>query len=491
MKNMFVDTTLSAVSIWMTYFVQIALAYLTTRGVCKLIHSPRIRLRLWGCFLFLTIAGWTIVGVHVSAGSSVFLTIGSVHVTGKRGQWGYWPVSGSWAGHLAWVEPWTWRLYLSMVIICMFQLVWKAMRLRSFLRTGQPPSEEVGLLFRRLCREMKVSRCDLILLADLRSPATACWWRPHVLLPTELVPFLDTSQLADVLRHELTHVRCRHYLWDRLAALGCRVVFFHPAVWFAHRRLRQERELACDLAVVQDGVDGRLHYAECLVKLARWWLLAPRNSPDAIGFSSSESLLTARVRALLRETSPCSGFQQAARNGLIAVVATTAVCFLPTIGITLYQSLPWASMVTPPRRDNATPRQHVAATDRESKMPTRKEPYSEVTLKAQLPPMQNEVMSQPAALFEHLRSPALPVLGNPSKDAPQAPETNSTPAPTGSDRSESVAMHPVWDESPMPRPSTAVPNWQRATIDAINTGVSLATGGGESGDGQAEQHGKH
>jgi len=40
------------------------------------------------------------------------------------------------------------------------------------------------------------------LLLELRSPATACWWRPHVLLPTELVlswtvasllTFCDTS----------------------------------------------------------------------------------------------------------------------------------------------------------------------------------------------------------------------------------------------------------------------------------------------------------
>jgi beta-lactamase regulating signal transducer with metallopeptidase domain len=483
---MFVDTNLSAISTWMTYFVQIALGYLTTRGLCALIHSPRIRLRLWGCFLFLTTAGWTILGVQASADSSVPLTNGSLPVIGNRGQWGFWPVSGSSAGHLAWVGPWAWRLYLSIVIIFMLQLLWKSLRLRSFLRAGQIPSEEVGLLFQRLCREMKVPRCDLILLGDLRSPATACWWRPRVILPTELVPYLDSGQLADVLRHELIHVRCRHYMWDRLADLACRLVFFHPAVWFAHRRVRQERELACDLAVVQDG-GRRLDYAECLVKLARWWFLARGNSPDAIGFSSSESLLTARVRALLRETSPCSGFQQLARRGAVSVVATTAVCFLPSIGVTLYQSRPWASVTTPPQHHSAAPRKHVAGTDRESKMPTRKE----VSLEAGPPPVQTGAMSQPAALWDHLSSPALPVLQNPSTGTPQDPEANSTPGLAGNDRRESVSVHPVWDESPMPRPSTTAPNWQTATIDAIRIGVNLATGGGESPDGQVEQQGNH
>jgi beta-lactamase regulating signal transducer with metallopeptidase domain len=487
MKGMFVDTNLTAISTWMTYFVQIALGYLTTRGLCALIHSHRIRLRLWGCFLLLTTAGWTIFGVQVSADSSVPLTNGSLPVIANRGQWGVWPVSGSWAGHLAWVGPWTWRLYLSIVIIFMLQLLWKSLRLRSFLRAGQTPSEEVSLLFQRLCREMKVRRCELILLGDLRSPATACWWRPRVILPTELVPYLDSGQLADVLRHELIHVRCRHYMWDRLAALGCRLVFFHPAVWFAHRRMRQERELACDQAVVQDGVDRRLDYAECLVKLARWWFLARRNSPGAIGFSSAESLLTARVRALLRETSPCSGLQQAARHGVVAVVATTAVCFLPSIGVTLYESRTWASVITPPERHTATARRHVAGTDRESKMPTGKE----ASLEAQVPPVESRAMSQPAALLDHLSSPALPVLRSTSTSAPQDPEANLTPEPAGNDQRGSIAVHPVWDESPMPRPSTTAPNWRKATIDAISIGVNLATGGGESPDGQVEQQGNH
>jgi beta-lactamase regulating signal transducer with metallopeptidase domain len=484
---MFVDTTLSAVSTWMTYFVQIALTYLITRGICALIHSPRIRFRLWGCFLFVAVFGWTVFYLPASAGSPVALTTGAVPVTGNRGLWGSLPVSGSWAGHLAWVGVWTWRLYLSIFILCIFQLAWKSLRLRRFLRSGQPPSQEVDLLFQSLCREMKVSRCDLILIAGLRSPATACWWRPHVLLPTELAPFLDTSQLADVLRHELTHVRRHHYLWDRLAAVGCRVVFFHPAVWFAHRRLRQERELVCDLAVVQTGADRRLPYAECLVKLVRWWFLARRNSPDTIGFSSSESMLARRVRALLRETPPGSGLQQAARRGLVAVVATTAVCLLPSIGITLYRSLPRNSTITRSHLDNASSHRHVLATDRESKMPTRKALSPQVAPNTQFPSMRTEV----ATLFEHLGSPPLPVLGSPSTVAPHAPEASSTPPLTRSDRSVSVASHPVWDEAPMTRLSIPAPNWQRATIDTINTGVGLATGGGESEDGQVGEQGNH
>jgi hypothetical protein len=160
---------------------------------------------------------------------------------------------------------------------------------------------------------------------------------------------------------------------------------------------------------------------------------------------------------------------------------------LPSIGVTLYESRTWASVITPPQRHSATARRHVAGTDRESKMPIGKE----ASLEAQVPPVESRAMSQPAALLDHLSSPALPVLRSPSTGAPQDPEANSTPEPAGNDQRGSIAVHPVWDESPMPRPSTTAPNWRKATIDAISIGVNLATGGGESPDGQVEQQGNH
>lgn len=484
MKNMFVDSTLSAMSTWITYFAQIALGYLITLGICALIQNPRTRFRLWGCFLFLTVIGWTVFCLPGPAGSFVAATTSALPFTGNRGLWEGLPVSGSWAAQLAWLGPWTWRFYLSIFTICIVQLGWRSLRLRNFLRSGEPPSAEVDLLFQSVCQEMKVSRCDLILLPGLRSPATACWRRPRVLLPTELVPFLDTSQLADVLRHELTHVRGRHYLWDRLAAVGCRVVFFHPAVWLAHRRLRRERELACDLAVVQASADRRLPYAECLVKLVRWCFLARKNSPDAIGFSSSESMLTTRVRAVLRETNRSSGLQQAARGGLVAAVATTALCVLPSIGITLYRFVPRNATIARSDLHDASSHRHVAGIPNESKM---RPPKAPAPPSAQLSSTRTEV----AALFEHLNSPALPVLGNPSTVASGSPQ--ATPPPSGNGQDTAPASHPVWDEAPASGTSISAPDWQRATIDAIRVGVAVGTGTGEgeSRDGQVGQQGNH
>jgi hypothetical protein len=73
------NNSLSAESTWMTYFVQIALGYLGTWTVCALIQRPAVRLRLWRCFLFLTVASWLVLLAPApgpAVGSSITSPIG-------------------------------------------------------------------------------------------------------------------------------------------------------------------------------------------------------------------------------------------------------------------------------------------------------------------------------------------------------------------------------------------------------------------------------
>jgi len=108
---------------------------------------------------------------------------------------------------------------------------------------------------------------------------------------------------VQVLQHELTHVRRRDYLWDRLSTIGCYLIFFHPVAWLARRALRWERELVCDESVVPPSTEGRLEYASCLTSLATWWFLQEHPTGPIDFLSTRSSLLAARVRALLARPS--------------------------------------------------------------------------------------------------------------------------------------------------------------------------------------------
>src|SRR5581483_4716769 len=95
---------------------------------------------------------------------------------------------------------------------------------------------------------------------QVQAPVAVGFFRPAVIIPDWLMHELSSSQLRQVILHELTHLRRRDD-WTNLAQkIVAAVLFFHPVVWWIERKLTLERELA-------GGGDAR-GYAECLVHLA-------------------------------------------------------------------------------------------------------------------------------------------------------------------------------------------------------------------------------
>jgi hypothetical protein len=249
--------------------------------------------------------------------------------------------------------------------------------------------------------------------------------------------------------------------------LGCRLVFFHPLVWLAYRRLRWERELACDHAVVEKREESRLRYAECLARLARWFAEENTRS-EGIGFSSSESLLVVRVRALLREPSAYSIFGKAARIAVVAITATAASFLVPSLGLILYSPASVSAWLRPARdlhEDSMkTPRRksHHALLDKgvttpQAAMVSQSEPPQTVDL----------------LLDSHLTS--MPVLTNSLTEADSPAETLSVSSDETNDDTRFRPSNTVWDEAPvtLARP----PKWRNLVVRAITSGVALAAGG--------------
>src|SRR5437660_8744922 len=136
------------------------------------------------------------------------------------------------------------------------------------------------------------------------------------------------------------HVRRRDYLWDRLSTLGCYLIFFHPLAWLVRRRLRWERELACDESVAQGSRENRVEYASCLTTLASWWFLAEEAAGQVDFLSSPPSLLAARVRALLGQAPAYSSCEKTVLILLATGALSLPMLFVPEIAISLYRPVP-------------------------------------------------------------------------------------------------------------------------------------------------------
>lgn len=120
--------------------------------------------------------------------------------------------------------------------------------------------------------------------------------RATILLPAGASQW-PSGRIRLVVAHELAHIRRADWLVQIAGELLRAAYWFHPLVWLACRRLRQESECACDDAVLRQDVAGTA-YAAALVALAREFSghTVPRLPAPAI---TRPSTLQRRIRAML------------------------------------------------------------------------------------------------------------------------------------------------------------------------------------------------
>src|SRR5581483_5519677 len=105
-------------------------------------------------------------------------------------------------------------------------------------------------------------------------PGVFGWLRPVLFLPDGIEEHLSGGQLEAVIAHEICHVRRRDNLFAGVHSLVEALFWFHPLVWWIGARLVEERERACDEAVLQTGNEATV-YAEGILRTCRFYLESP------------------------------------------------------------------------------------------------------------------------------------------------------------------------------------------------------------------------
>ncbi|PYS80516.1 MAG: hypothetical protein DMF67_20090 [Acidobacteria bacterium] len=132
-------------------------------------------------------------------------------------------------------------------------------------RSARPVAESFEELLSRASRRLRVSRAvRLCRSALVEAPTVVGHLRPIILIPASALTGLTPRQLEAVLAHELAHIRRYDYLVNLLQAAAEVLLFYHPAAWWLSRRLRVEREHACDDAAVESLAGDVLLYARAL-----------------------------------------------------------------------------------------------------------------------------------------------------------------------------------------------------------------------------------
>jgi beta-lactamase regulating signal transducer with metallopeptidase domain len=195
---------------------------------------------------------------------------------------------------LAMLKPWMLPLWLTGVLVCSLRLMLAGMHTVVLRRRCALERGPVTAIVSKLAARMGVRRSIAIRVAPTAiSPATFGLFRPVILLSSATVLGISPQQLEAVLAHELAHIRRHDYLVNVLQMLAETLFFYHPAIWWASRRIRVERELCCDDAAVEACGDA-VCYAHALTSVAQLQIAA---SGAVLGSAGGPLLM--RIQRLL------------------------------------------------------------------------------------------------------------------------------------------------------------------------------------------------
>ena len=177
----------------------------------------------------------------------------------------------------------------------------------------------------QLCAHMRLSRPVRLLESCFTdAPVLVGYLRPVILMPLGCLANLPAGQIECILIHEMAHIRRHDYLVNLLQGFVEGLLFYHPAVWWASRVAREERENCCDDAVVEITGDARV-YAATLAALEHRRALAFEAAVAATGGS-----LMKRIRRLLTEPQPAQpSATPAFAAGLLLITCAAALAAWP------------------------------------------------------------------------------------------------------------------------------------------------------------------
>src|SRR5207237_8677933 len=159
-------------------------------------------------------------------------------------------------------------------------------------------------------------------------------FRPSVLIPVDADGW-PADRLRIVVLHELAHVKRRDCLTHLVAQIACAAYWFNPLAWIAVKRLRTERERACDDLVLVSGTRGP-DYADQLLEIAR--VMRAGRFPVVLAGATlamaHRSQLEGRLMAILDPSVPRGGLTR------MRAALTTSVFALMLVPVASVQ--PWA-----------------------------------------------------------------------------------------------------------------------------------------------------
>ncbi len=151
-------------------------------------------------------------------------------------------------------------------------------------------------------------------------------WRGSIYVPAGFLRLESRAHRRDVLAHELSHVLRFDPIVNSLQVFAQVLFWFHPLLWWANRRIRQEREKCCDEMAIAHLQAEPKDYSRALVEALSLQNQSHRFVPS-LAIAGPARHIEERIKTMLR---PGKRFYRRPSLPATIVAVTLALIAVPT-----------------------------------------------------------------------------------------------------------------------------------------------------------------
>ncbi|WP_088830348.1 M56 family metallopeptidase [Paenibacillus tyrfis] len=160
-----------------------------------------------------------------------------------------------------------------------------------------------------------------------RSPYISGLFRPWIYFPEGIDKELSVQQLIHVFSHELAHHKRKDVAWNLLGSFVLAVHWINPVVWMSIKRMKTDRELACDACVLEVlGEAEAVPYGMTIIGFLKRFSVR-RHQPNLLYFDGSTN-----TNQLVRRIEMIKSFK--AGSYKLSAVAVLGVALLSAATLT-------------------------------------------------------------------------------------------------------------------------------------------------------------
>lgn len=156
-----------------------------------------------------------------------------------------------------------------LVMVVLFLHAWfKLKKIKNTTRVLN--NKDILHLFERCKYRLNISKPVIVGESPLvKSPMTFGLFKTYVVLPIHLDEWMSVKDIKYIFMHELHHYKYKDIATNYLIIIYQILYWFNPLVWIAFKKMRMDREIACDMAVLK-SLDEHCHadYGNAIINFA-------------------------------------------------------------------------------------------------------------------------------------------------------------------------------------------------------------------------------